>query len=401
MSGENILSNKREFGQRFTTRNTVKWVQSGSSFYNELVRLIDSARHEIHLQTYIFASDETGLTVAEALIRAAKRGVIIFILADAYGSQDLSAELISKFKKCGINFRKYGKFYSKGRFHIGRRLHQKVTVIDGHTAVVGGINISNHYNETDEKPAWLDFAVVVKGNACTRLLYICRRRWTGWQLSRNARKNLLKFEERHVEFNGKTPVRISRNDFIKNKNEIAISYRNAFRRANTSILLVGGYFLPGGRTRRIMRNAIERGVKIDVVVSERSDVGMVTLARRYLYDWLMRNGIGVYEYMPSNVHGKVLITDDKWSSVGSYDLNNLSTYSNIELNLDIKDPDFSESLSSHIRKIMERDCVKVTAKNPYHSTNIFSRLIMWVAYRTVKTFFILSVLLAGKKEKEL
>jgi cardiolipin synthase len=114
----------------------------------------------------------------------------------------------------------------------------------------------------------------------------------------------------------------------------------------------------------------------------------------------MRNGVGVYEYIPSNVHGKVLITDDNWTSIGSYDLNNLSTYSNIELNVDINDTEFSSSLANHIRKIIATDCVKVTADNPYRRKTIFSRFIMWLSYRVVKTLFILSVILAGKKEKE-
>ena len=98
------------------------------------------------------------------------------------------------------------------------------------------------------------------------------------------------------------------------------------------VWIVGGYFLPGGRTRRLLRNAVRKGVDVCVLVAEKSDVGIMVNARRYLYSWLTTNGIRVYEYKPSNVHGKVLIRDEKWTSIGSYDLNNLSTYSNIELN---------------------------------------------------------------------
>jgi cardiolipin synthase len=396
---QSSIAKKYKSGERYITRNSVEWVQSGRNYFGRLVELIDSAKHEIHLQTYIFASDETGKEIANSLMRAAVRKVSVFLLVDAYGSQTLSSDLISRMKESGINFRKYGVLYSRGRFHIGRRLHQKVTVIDGHTSIIGGINISDHYNETDT-PAWLDFAVILTGNASRRLLYLCRRRWTGFQFSRSARKNLLKMDLKSIEFTGRSPVRIRRNDFIKNKNEIAISYRNAFRNAGQSILLVGGYFLPGGRTRRIMKKAIERGVTIDILVSEHSDVAMVTLSRRYLYDWLMRNGIAVYEYKPANVHGKVLIVDGKLTSIGSYDLNNLSTYSNIELNVEIFDESFSKSLSSNIERIMREDCIRVTAENPYRKTTIFSKLIMWFSYRFVKTLFILSVILAGKRERE-
>ncbi len=400
MSGAISISKMNKSGQRFTYKNTVEWMQGGTNYFEELVSLINNAKYEIHIQTYIFASDRTGNMVAEALIGAAERGVEVFVLADAYGSQELSGALISRMKSAGVNFRKFGKIYSRGRFHIGRRLHQKVTVIDGYVSIVGGLNISDHYNEFPDKPAWLDFAVILRGSISRRLLYLCRRRWNGWQFSRSARKNLMKITASPVDIPGKSGVRVRRNDFIKNKNEIAITYRNAFRHATSSILLVGGYFLPGGRTRRIMKKAIERGVKIDIVVSRESDVKMVTNARRYLYDWLMRNGINVYEYLPANVHGKVLITDEKWTSIGSYDLNNLSTFSNIELNVDINDPDLSASLASRIKTIMNTDCVKVTSENPYRSKSLFSKFTMWLSYRVVKTLFMLSVILAGRKEKE-
>jgi cardiolipin synthase len=390
----------KKYNQHYTQKNSAEWIQSGKNYFILLEQLIDSARHEIHLQTYIFASDATGTRIAEALIRAAERSVQIFLLVDAYGSQQLSVELIGRLIKAGVNFRKYGELYSRGRFHIGRRMHHKVTVFDGHTSVVGGINISDQYNELPLKPAWLDFAVVMRGNISRRLLYVCRRRWSGWKFSFRSKKQMLSGFEDYRKGWGLSPIRVRRNDFIRNKNEISITYRNAFRQASESILLVGGYFLPGGRTRRIMRRALERGVKIDVVVSEKSDVRIVTFARRYLYDWMMRHGVGVYEYIPSNVHGKVIVTDEKWTSIGSYDLNNLSTYSNIELNVDIEDRIFSESIATHIKRIIRNDCVKVTTENPYRKKSVFTKLMMWSSYRFVKTLFILSVILAGKKEKE-
>ena len=150
-----------------------------------------------------------------------------------------------------------------------------------------------------------------------------------------------------------------------------------------------------------MRNAVKREVEKSMYLFRlNSDVRVLSDARKYLYDWLIRNGIGVLEYTPSNVHGKVLIADDCWTSIGSYDLNNLSTYSNIELNVDIDDKEFSKSLAGYIRQIMIKDCRKITKENTYRNMSVFSKLKMWISYRFVKTLFILSVVLAGKSEKE-
>nr|MBP6532408.1 hypothetical protein [Bacteroidia bacterium] len=191
-----------------------------------------------------------------------------------------------------------------------------------------------------------------------------------------------------------------RNDFVRNQNEIAISYRQAFRQAEKSLVIVGGYFLPGGRTRRLIRNAVNRGVDVSVLVAEKSDVGIMVSARRYLYSWLTKNGIRVFEYRPSNVHGKVIIRDDKWCSIGSYDLNNLSTFSNIELNLDINNHEFSTSISRHIQHIMNDESTEITLRSMLLKRNIFTRLKCWLAYRFVKILFVLSVVLAGKKDEK-
>ena len=397
-----VLGSSRRYKirQPYTLHNSVEWTRSGRQYFDRLLELIDSAKHEIHIQTYIFDSDNTGNQIADGLIRAAKRNVQVFLLVDAFGSKNLSSETIINFKKAGINFRKFGELYSNGRFHIGRRLHHKVSVFDGDISIVGGINISDNYNDTTEGKAWLDFAVIMYGNISRRLQYICRRQWGGFRFSFNARKKLLKNTVPEQSMRGYSPVRIRRNDFILNRNDIAISYRDVLRRSKKSILLVGGYFLPGGRTRRLMRSAIKRGVKIELLVAEKSDVKVVVLARQYLYAWLIRNGIHVYEYKPSNVHGKVIISDEVFTSIGSYDLNNLSTYSNIELNVDINDENFSSKLASYIKEIMLKDCNKLDGENMYKNKSLLSKFSMWFSYRFIKTFFVLSLLLAGKREKK-
>ena len=136
-------------GKQFTSLNAVQLLNSGLIFFSTLESLILEAKDEIFFETYIFESDETGTRIANALIETAKRGVRIYLLLDAFGSQDLSHALQEKMIQAGINLRKYGRFYSSGSFHIGRRLHRKVIVIDGQSSVVGGINISDpadHYN---------------------------------------------------------------------------------------------------------------------------------------------------------------------------------------------------------------------------------------------------------------
>jgi cardiolipin synthase len=386
---------RRNFNKPYTPNHSIEWIQSGKEYYDNLVQIIDSASAEIHLQTYIFNEDATGKKIADALLRAADRGVRIFVLIDAYGSQGMGNTFQKTLEKAGINIKRYGEIFSRGRFHISRRLHRKILVVDSSIAVVGGINISDHYAGTSKVPAWLDFAVIVKGRISLRLEMICRKRWSSVHFPK---KKAIETLPEKSDFS--VSVRVRRNDFIRNHHEIAISYRQAIRHAEKSLLIVGGYFLPGGRTRRLLRNAVRRGVDVCILVAEKSDVGIMLNARRYLYSWLTTNGIRVYEYKPSNVHGKVLIRDEKWTTIGSYDLNNLSTYSNIELNLDINNVRFSESLSNHIKSIIANESTEITVKSTLLRRNIFTRFTAWASYRFVKIMFVLSFVLAGKHEKD-
>ena len=391
---------KSKFNRPYTQHNTIEWVQSGRGYFDRLEQLIEGAKYEIHIQTYILQTDVTGNRIIEALMRASLRQVKVFLLVDAYGSNNISRQMAQRIRSSGIRFRRFGKLFNKGSFHFGRRMHHKVIVIDGYTSIVGGMNIADHYGGTENKPAWLDFAAIMEGEISRKLQVVCRRRWIGWRFSLKNDQALLKSQGLLPKTTELVKIRVRRNDFVQYKQEITLGYREAIRRAERSILLVGGYFLPGGTTRRLLKNARSRGVKIDVLVSEKSDVRLLILARRYLYDWLIRNGIGVYEYKPSNVHGKVLIIDDHWTTIGSYDLNNLSAYSNIELNVDVDHEPFSKNLSARIRKIMVEDCHQIIAERPGRRFPAPQQLMLWISYRFVKTLFVLSLLLAGKKANE-
>ncbi len=387
--------------ERYTSNNSVHLLQSGERFFSALELLIREAKEEIHFQTYILADDETGQRIANALMEAARhRNVKVYLLVDAYGSQQLSTAFIRELEDSGIEFRKYGQFYSHGNLHIGRRLHRKVVVADGHVSIVGGINISNNYNDRPGFKAWLDFAVLVKGSASRRLQLICRQRWLNIRFKRFS-KRILKPHLASVHHqSANTLVRVSQNDFIRRKNEVAIAYRQAIRQSMHSLLIVGGYFLPGGQVRRLLREASRRNVVVCILVPENSDVKPAIYARQYLYDWLLRNKIRIYEYLPSNVHGKMLIADSKFVSIGSYDLNNLSTYSNIELNLDIRDDSFSLKCENLINEIIKNDCKLITKEDFERQITWLHRLRNWFSYRFVKTFFVLALWFANKKERD-
>ncbi|MEJ0105932.1 MAG: phospholipase D-like domain-containing protein [Bacteroidota bacterium] len=157
----------------YTSNNKIKLIHGGRDYFDLLIQLINQATESIHLQTYIFGDDETGREVADALKTAAKRNVQVHVLADGYASQAMSRHFINELKAAGIHFRFFEPLLKSKHFYFGRRLHHKVFVADAKSALVGGINIANRYNDMPGKPAWLDFALYDEGEVAKELCVLC------------------------------------------------------------------------------------------------------------------------------------------------------------------------------------------------------------------------------------
>src|SRR5829696_7481522 len=199
----------------YLSGNHAQLVHSGKDFFETLVRIIDAATSVIHFQSYILDNDETGKPVIEALQNAARRGVKVFLMLDAWGSRTLDDTFIESLKESGINFRWFGKLVTKHGLHIGRRMHHKIVVCDSHVSLVGGLNIANRYHGSDLFLPWLDFAVYAEGNISIALERICQKFWK-W----NPLKKRFQFSRKKIhaaEKNMPVLMRVRENDWVMRK----------------------------------------------------------------------------------------------------------------------------------------------------------------------------------------
>ncbi len=366
-----------------TKKNKVKLIQGGADYFELLIKLINEAKTSIHFQTYIYDEDETGNTVTAALIAAAQRGVKIFLLLDRYGSQGLSKDWVKKVQGAGIFFRFFRPLFLSKRFYLGRRLHHKVVVIDGCKSTVAGLNISNRYNDTPEATAWLDWAILIEGEASQKLEDICKSRLR-LRYARQVPKH------KSENFEGSTPVRISVNDWVRRKRQIYRTYLDMFREAKEEVLIMSAYFLPGRTFRKAIEAAVRRGVKFRVVLTGNADVFMIKYAERYIYRWLFKNNIAVYEYTRNVLHGKISVCDKEWMTVGSFNINNLSAFASVELNADVFDKKFAMHVYERLSEIIKRDCVRITEEKFERQFNLISRTAHHVAYYLFRFLFFIS-----------
>ncbi|HOZ78633.1 MAG TPA: phospholipase D-like domain-containing protein [Ferruginibacter sp.] len=365
-------------------KNKIALVKSGQPYFSLLLKLINEASHSIHLQVYILESDETGTSVVNALVAAANRGVQVFVLADGYASQSLNDSLVEEMESAGIRFRFFNPILRSRNFYFGRRLHHKVFVTDAQHCLVGGINIGDRYNDVGETRAWLDFALHAEGAVAEALCKFCLKRWTRFEQHAASYdcKPGKKTATSGNEFTGE--IRIRENDWVKNKNDISSSYKQLLRTAQEEVIICCSYFLPGVIIRKVFAATVRRGVTIKVIIAGKTDVPVSKYAERWLYDWMLRNNIELYEYQASVLHAKVGTCDDQWLTIGSYNMNQISAYASVELNLDVHNTDFVKDVKKQLQQVIEKDCVRITTENHLRAKNIFIQFGRWCAYQFIK-----------------
>ena len=371
----------------------LRLVKSGSDYFDLLEQIILEAEMRLHVQVYIFEEDETGHKIAQALIAAAKKGVKVFVVADGYASQDLSTSFIDRLKSAGVHFRFFNPLLKSKYFYFGRRMHHKVVVADGSKALVGGMNFSNNYNDTEESAAWLDWALYVEGEVAAKLEKVCEelRKFEILEITRT------KFKKKTSIATGQA-VSVRINDWVRGRGEITASYLKMLRTSTAHVTILCSYFIPGKLLRKNLRLAAKRGIKIRLVVAGMSDLIVSKFAERYMYRWLLRNKIEIYEYQKNILHGKMALCDDRWLTIGSYNINNISAYASIELNLEVHDPDFTGNVEKTIETIIQEDCKKITVKEYKSHDTLWNRFLQRSAYDIFRIMLFLFTFYLKQKE---
>lgn len=366
--------------------NEITLIHAGESFFASLSELFAKAQEEIHLQTYRLADDATGQLVAESLKAAAERGVRVLVLLDAYGSGSLSEDFVGSLRGAGIKVRFFSPLFTyKGRF-FGRRLHHKIALCDREAAIIGGINIADAYRGNEKEKPWLDFAVHLRGNICRQVHDICTDLWEKKPISGISFMGRRYFPSHRSNHRTK----IIHNDWFRYKTQVDSRYRQSVRNARSSVLIVASYFLPGIRFRYSLDAAVKRGVSVKLILAGQSDVPFLRHASLHLYNKLLDKGIEIYEWKESILHAKLMVVDEAWCTLGSFNLNYLSTYGSIETNVESRELALLNALCRQLNAVA-KGCDKITREEFLRKNSLIHRFRNRVAYHMMRwAFFIMT-----------
>lgn len=366
--------------------NRVTLLNSGDEFFPALLAAIDGAEREVHLETYIFEADETGQAVASALCRAARRGLKVRVLVDGFGARDFPQTLMPALVADGVQVLIYRpELPDLGlRRHRLRRLHRKITVVDGRLAFVGGINIIDDRNTPHQIPPRFDYAVCVEGPLLESIQRSVRHVWeiVVWASFRH-RFRLPPPAPARCQPVGHQRAAFVVRDNIRHRRDIEDAYLQAIASAREEVILANAYFLPGRRFKEALREAAARGVRITILLQGRVEYRLLHYASQALYGSLLEAGIRIVEYHRSFLHAKVAVVDQDWATVGSSNIDPFSLLLAREANVVVRDAAFTAQLRASLQQAMAEGGRELLRRRwrriPWHS-----RWLRRLAYSLVR-----------------
>ena len=377
----------------YLSGNQLRLLYNGNHYFPFLLRALREAQREIFLESYIFADDQTGQEVLDALVAAAMRGVEVKLHLDGFGAGDFPEKWRVRLARAGARllfFRPGLKGIHLNRAHL-RRLHRKLVVVDGEVAFIGGINIINDFNQAPGLPPRYDYAVQVRGPVVAQMHHAADQLWrqTAWvHLKKHwARRSRIHPDQKTPS--GQSAAKFLFRNNLRHRRDIEHEYRAAIEHARHEIIIANAYFLPGYGFRHALMAAAARGVRVVLLLQGRVDHLILHYASQGLYRQLLSAGVEIYEYRRGFMHAKVATVDGRWSTVGSSNIDPFSLLLAREANLFVRDITFAAQLHGDLRRVLSEQAVPVRLEDLRH-VGIAQRVFQWVCYGFVRLAMSLS-----------
>lgn len=331
-----IVENLRNEGITFSHNNSVTLLMSGQEKFDDMFQAIRQARSSVHLEYFNFRNDSIASLLFRLLAQKAKEGVEVRALFDGFGNDSnnrpLKRKHLRQMRSVGIEIYEFDPVNFPWVNHVFHRDHRKIVVIDGKIAYTGGMNVADYYiNGTEVVGEWRDMHCRIEGDEVNTLQKIFLRMWnkvTGQNVygakyyrGYHGADYITGLKPDTCCTAGKKMVGIiNREPRVTNK-IIRKFYTNAINEAKDSIKLVNPYLTLNNTLKRALRNAVKRGVKVEIMVSAHSDIPLTPDCVFYNVHNLMQHGVDVWIYKKGFHHTKIIMVDGRFCTVGSANLN--------------------------------------------------------------------------------
>ena len=382
-SDSTIIEFLKEYGIQTTTNNEVKILKSGHEKFIDLFEEIKKAKHHIHLEYFNFRNDSIANALFDLLAKKAEEGVEIRALFDSFGNSSNNKPLKKKHLKSirerGIEIEEFDPIRFPWINHAFRRDHRKIIVIDGKIGYTGGMNIADYYiNGLPKIGEWRDIHIRMEGNAVECLQDIFLDMWNETTNQNIQGEKYYPYSNEKIKvINNKKIAIVDRNP-KKDTKGMRRTLAKAIESAENKVQIINPYFTPTRIIKRAIKNALGKGVKVEIMIPGKSDIPFSPDASMYIANSLRKKGADIYIFNGGFHHSKIMMIDSLYCSVGSANLNSRSLRCDYEVNAFIFDQETTDELIQ-IFSEDQKDSTLLT-KEIYKNRGLWKKFISWFAH---------------------
>lgn len=331
-----------------SSNNRVRLLRDGPATFDAMLELIDRARTSVALESYIFRSDDVGRQFAEALTRAAARGVAVRLLLDWIGARGTSRSFIKQIQRSGVDVQVFNPPGFRPWLGLVPRDHRKLLVVDDTVGITGGVGVGREWTTgvlKRHRSRWRDTAVVIEGPAARDMIAAFETMWR--RTVGRERRGSHRFLRRaargaHLDPATHTPALVGIIEGEPLRLRVSRALQIQAISAERSIWIATAYFAPSPSEVEALNGAARDGVDVRILLPSRNDHPWVSLLARRYYRRLLTNGVRLWEWQGEMMHAKTSVIDGRWVRVGSTDFNPLGVAINYELDAVIEDRSLGE-----------------------------------------------------------
>jgi cardiolipin synthase len=295
--------------------NAVTVFQNGAEIFPPMLEAIAGARSSVHFATFIYWGGEVPETFGAALIAAARRGVRVRAVLDSDGSAKAPKALVKRMGDagCDINWYQRAHWYDWDRYN--HRSHRRLLVVDGTVGFTGGVGIADEWSGNGDSPShWRDTHVRIAGPSVASLQAAFIDSWNSCSQELPLEVSSFPLLERQ----GDTTVCVVQSNPTGGTSAAQRAYAALIAGAKHTLAISNAYFLPSPPFVDALIKAKARGVDVKVITpGPYHDEPAVRRASRRTWARLLNGGVELYEHQRTMLHAKVVVVDDRVTSIGS------------------------------------------------------------------------------------
>ena len=377
-----VDSIRRYSSAPLTTGNRVGVLIDGPQTYSAIEAALRSARHHIHIETFIFGAGDVGQRFADLLAEKRREGLEVRVLYDALGSRETPREFFEKLRQQDVEvreFRPMNPVKTPELWDLHNRDHRKIIVVDGRLGFTGGINIDSTYEsastsrpgpERGLEDGWRDTHIQIQGPAVKQLQTLFAGSW-----QQAGERTQFEGNEKYfpaIPTAGNELVTIVANDSESDDRSLYGTYLAAFRGSSRQLWMTHAYFAPNEELLTAMIDAAQRGVDVRLIVPSFSDSHVVLNATQATFTRLLQAGVRIYELKDALLHAKSVVVDGTVSIIGSANLDMRSFLHNDEVNAIV----ISRATAKRMEEVFMRDqqAARPVALDRWQKRSVWQRM---------------------------